>query len=153
MSRYRNAVLAVGAWLLVVTGGAVLVWTVISQAGEGVAGAPPAVQAGSSEPDRRPSGAPSSTGGTPSSGPSGALGAVRGTWNGTGGVVIAECSGGDIALVGTYPASGWKYEIGERGPDEVRVEFETSDERTRVRVEGACAAGEPRFSHDTRTKS
>ena len=144
MSRYRNAVLAVGAWLLVVTGGAVLVWTVISQAGEGVAGAPPVVQAGSSDPSGTPSSDPSD--------PSATSGPVRGTWSGAGGVVIAECSGGAIALVSTYPDSGWKYEVDERGPGSVRVEFETSDEETRVRVEGVCTDGAPSFTADTRTK-
>ena len=152
MSRYRNAALAVGAWLLVVTGGAVLVWTVISQAGEGVAGAPPVVQAGSSDPSGRPSSTQSSPGGTPSSDPTASSGAVRGTWNGAGGVVIAECSDGAITLVSTYPDSGWKYEVDERGPASVRVEFETSDEETRVRVEGVCADAAPSFSVDTRTK-
>ena len=152
MSRYRNAALAVGAWLLVVTGGAVLVWTVISQAGEGVAGPPPVVQAGSPQVSGRPSDVPSTGASTPSPGSSTASGAVRGTWSGAGGAVIAECNGDQIALLGAHPDSGWKVEVDERGPGSVRVEFETSDERTRVRVEGVCADGRPSFSVDTRAK-
>ena len=152
MSRYRNVALAVGVWLLVVTGGAVLVWTVISQAGEGVAGPAPVVQADSPEPSDRPSPTASDPGGTSSPEPSGSPAAVRGSWRGEQGFVVAECRGSAIALVGAQPASGWKLEVDDQGPDEVRVEFETSDERTRVRVEGVCVDGAPAFSEDTRTK-
>ena len=149
MSRYRNVALGVGVWLLVVTGGAVLVWTVISQAGQGVAGTP-TVAEGGSQGTARPSPKPSSN--TPQASPSPDSGTVRGTWSGAGGVLIAECAGREIALIGATPSSGWKFEVDDRGPDLVRVEFETSDERTRVRVEGVCADGAPSFAVDTRTK-
>ena len=42
-----------------------------------------------------------------------------------------------------------------RGPDPqlaAYVEFETSDERSRVRVTGSCVDGAPTFSVDSRTK-
>ena len=38
MTRYRRFVLGAVVWVLVVTAGATLVWTVISDAGAGVAG-------------------------------------------------------------------------------------------------------------------
>jgi hypothetical protein len=147
MSRYRNVVLAVGAWLLVVTGGAVLVWTVISQAGEGVAGTPPVVQADPTRSTGRPSTSPPGPdGGTPS-------GPVRGTWRGAAGLLVAECSDRAITFVSAQPASGWKVEGSDDTTAEfLRVEFETSDERTRVRVEAVCEDGAPSFSVDTRTK-
>jgi hypothetical protein len=144
MSRYRNVALAVGAWLLVVTGGAVLVWTVISQAGKDVAGAPPLVNA-SASPTGAPSARPSPTGQGPD-------GAVRGTWRGAAGLVVGECTGAAFTLVSATPSSGWKVDFDDSGDDVGRVEFETVDERTRVRVEGSCEGGAPSFSVDTRTK-
>ena len=45
MTRYRRFVLGVVVWVLVVTAGATLVWTVISDAGSGVAGELPATTA------------------------------------------------------------------------------------------------------------
>ena len=155
MSGLRNVALAVGAWLLVVTGGAVLVWTVISQAGEGVAGTPPVVEASATRTDRPsdgPSSSPSSQA-SPTSGTSPSAEAVRGTWSGAAGLVIAECRGSAIRLVSTQVASGWKLDPSDDTTSEfLRVEFETSDERTRVRVEAVCVDGAPSFSVDTRTK-
>jgi hypothetical protein len=152
MNGVRNVALAVGAWLLVVTGGAVLVWTVISQAGEGVAGTPPVVEAEATKSGGRPSDKPSSSA-SPTSGASPTSDPVRGTWSGAAGLVIAECRGTAIRLVSTQVASGWKLDPSDDTTSELlRVEFETSDERTRVRVEAVCAEGAPTFSADTRAK-
>ena len=145
MSRYRNVALAVGVWLLVVTGGAVLAWTVISQAGHDVAGAPPVVNASASPSSGRPSPRPSST-------PADTGGAVRGTWRGAAGLVVGECTGPSYRLVSAVPASGWQVDVDDSGDDPGRVEFETTDERSRVRVQGGCEGGAPIFSVDTRTK-
>ena len=50
------------------------------------------------------------------------------------------------------PADGYKVEQDDRGPDELRVEFETLDERSRTRVEASCQDGVPVFEVDQRTK-
>ena len=155
MSR-RTAVLAVGAWLLVVTGCAALVWTVISQAGEDVTASQPPV---STSQDTRPATTPSTTPtlsaaptATPSGGEPEQPGPVRRTWQGAAGVVVAECTGSAIKLTGASPASGWRYEVDDRGPARVRVEFEAVDEEGEVRVEAVCAGGAPTFSVDTSGK-
>lgn len=167
MTRYRGAVLLVGAWLVVVTGGAVLTWAVISRAGDGVAGPPvvaastprtsPAPSDGATgRPQPSPSSPPPATSPTPSTpstpptspGTTAPVEPVRRTWQGEGGVVVAECTGPTVRLVGAQPASGWKVEVDDTGPNRVRVEFEGSDERTRVRVEAGCAGGAPAFSVD-----
>ena len=76
----------------------------------------------------------------------------RRTWQGTAGIVTAECTGSAISLVSLLPADGYKYEQDDRGPDELRVEFETFDERSRTRVEASCHNGVPEFAVDQRTK-
>ena len=63
-------------------------------------------------------------------------------------MVVAECTGHEIGLGGAQPASGWKVEVDDTGPDRVRVDFEASDERARVRVEAVCVGGAPAFSVD-----
>ena len=69
------------------------------------------------------------------------------------GYVTAACDGGGSICV-KRPArraagrSRWT----RRGPRQVRVEFETADERSRVRVEAACLDGAPAFEVDDRTK-
>jgi len=73
--------------------------------------------------------------------------AVRRTWQGTGGILVVECTGSTIRLVGTQPDSGFHVEVDERGPDRVRVQFESLAEGgpdTDVRSE--CRGGTPVFS-------
>ncbi len=182
MTRYRKLVLGAVAWVAVVTVGATLVWTVISQAGEGVAGELPTTTATSTGGQRasdRPSetrsaspsatraASPSETGSespseTGTSSPSGtgsaspststpeqpAADPVRRTWQGAAGVVVAECRGSAIALVGAQPASGWSIEVDHTGPDGLRVEFEKGNDE-RVRVEASCVGGTPSFVVDS----
>lgn len=73
---------------------------------------------------------------------------VRRTWQGSAGVVTVECQGPSISLEGAQPNSGWSIEIDRRGPDEVRVDFESNDGDTRVRVQSECVGGTPRFEVD-----
>jgi hypothetical protein len=54
-----------------------------------------------------------------------------------------ECRGATISLKGAQPNSGWSIDIDERGPEEVRVDFDSGERRTRV--QSACVGGSPRF--------
>ena len=74
------------------------------------------------------------------------------TWRGAAGSVAASCSDVGVALVRAQPASGWRVEVDDAGPTLVRVELETADERSRVRVEAACRDGVPVFEVDSRGK-
>ena len=172
MTRYRRFVLGAVAWVLVVTAGATLVWTVISDAGSGVAGElpteTPASTGGQSASERpSPSGTPSQSASAASASPSASPSArrpgrrrrrpprpdqptadpVRRSWRGAAGVVVAECRGGAITLVSAQPTSGWTIEVDDTGPDDLRVEFENAD--ARVRVEATCAGGTPSFAVDS----
>ncbi len=208
----RTYVLAGTAWLVIVVVGAVLVWAVISRAGESLVTQPgppigeaapitsPPESERTDEPTspkpstKRPSASPSPSPGGPSGGPSGpgspsstpnsgptappptSSGAgpgpgpgpgpapgpgptsspnnpppsssppppkptqdqgVRRTWQGSAGVVTVECRGATISLQGAQPNSGWSIEIDERGPEEVRIEFDSNDGDRRTRVQSA----------------
>ncbi len=43
---------------------------------------------------------------------------------------------------------GFRIEQDDTGPEEIRVEFESLDERSRTRVEAVCRAGTPVFEVD-----
>jgi hypothetical protein len=221
----RSYALAASAWLVLVVVGAVLVWAVISRAGQNVVSQPGAPIGAASPitsppetkrsqgpdskkpPKKHPSrhasagpsggpsagprdpGSPSSTSGTPSSGPTAPAptagsapgpapgpgptagsgsspspsspppassppppkstqdSGVRRTWQGSAGAVTVECRGPSISLKGAQPNSGWSIEIERRGPEEVRVDFENDESRTRVQAE--CVGGTPRFEVDS----
>jgi hypothetical protein len=154
VTRYRRFALGVVVWVVVVTAGAALVWTVISDAGAGVAGELPTTtvtvtstggQPASNPPSETDTAAPS----TPASGqPEQPAGPKRRSWQGAAGVVVAECQGGAISLVGAQPNSGWSIEVDHTGgPEGLRVEFESGE--ARVRVEASCVEGRPSFSVDT----
>jgi hypothetical protein len=51
-----------------------------------------------------------------------------------GGTVVVEASGGAVSLVSAVPNPGYSVEVDEHGPDEVRVEFESDDSKSEVRV-------------------
>jgi hypothetical protein len=53
-----------------------------------------------------------------------------------------------VSLVSAQPSSGWRVEVKDPGPTRVRVELESADERSEVRVEAACRAGQPAFTVD-----
>ena len=51
-----------------------------------------------------------------------------------GGTVVVEASGGSVSLVSAVPNPGYTVEVDDGGPDEVRVEFESDDSKSEVRV-------------------
>jgi hypothetical protein len=222
----RSYAMAAAAWLVLVVVGAVLVWAVISRAGQGVVSSAPGSSVGQAAPitaapqskhtkkpksgkpkPHRPSGSASASprGGSPDSGPSQpgssssapnsgpqspapppasssapdpgpapAPGPAPGpnpssphnpppsssppppkstqdsgvtrSWQGSAGVVTVECRGPNISLKGAQPNSGWSIDVDSRGPEEVRVDFESGERRTRVQAE--CVGGTPRFQID-----
>ncbi len=156
MTGRRSVALAVVGWVVVAVAGAVLVWGVISRAGDGVSGdldALPSVERSaasrdpSGTPDRSPPGSPSTSSSPPAtSTPASPTRPVERTWHGAAGVVSAECDGAAIRLTLATPTSGYAQEVDETGPDRVRVEFETDESRTRV--EARCVDGIPEFSED-----
>jgi len=146
MSPRVTIAIGVAAWLFVVTAGAGLVWAVISRAGEGVSSSTPSTQP-TLDPPRDGGGTQASPSGTP-----GQSSGNRRTWQGAAGYVTAECTGSAISLGAAQPADGYQVEQDDRGSDELRVEFETLDERSRTRVEASCQNGVPVFEVDQRTK-
>lgn len=73
--------------------------------------------------------------------------AVRRTWQGTGGILVVECTGSTIRLVGAQPDSGFHVEVDERGPNRVRVQFESlTDGGPETDVRSECRVGTPVFS-------
>ncbi len=147
----RRTVVAVLAWLAVVALGSTVVWVVISRAGDGIAPtADPGVVATSS--DAGPT-SPTSTSARPSQRPtsSGAPGPVaeRRTWQGPGGLVIAECRDTAISLVSSSADPGFRVEVKERGPEELDLAFEGQGEEGReTEVKARCLDGVPEFEVD-----
>ncbi len=169
MVRYRRFVLGAVVWLVVVTAGAALVWTVISDAGAEVAGELPTTTTGTStggQPASEPPSPTASQTASPTASPTATGPAApststpdqpeqpadpeRRSWQGAAGVVVAECRGGAISLGSAQPNSGWWIEVDDAGPDNLRVEFENADD-ARVRVEARCVDGTPSFAVDSDT--
>jgi hypothetical protein len=146
VTRNRRFLLGAVAWVVVVTAGATLVWTVISDAGAEVSGELPTTTVVSTTGGEQPPDRPTATGpaapSTPA--PGQPAGLERRAWQGAAGRVVAECQGGAIALVGAQPTSGWTVELDHTGPDDLRVEFEHADDAG-VRVEATCVNGAPSF--------
>ncbi|ABL83325.1 MULTISPECIES: hypothetical protein [unclassified Nocardioides] len=150
MSMRRSAVVAVLAWLAVVAVGSSVVWVVISRAGDGIAptadpgvvvtsaGAgpdSPTAPAASARPSRRPT----------SSGTPGPV-AQRRTWQGAGGLVIAQCRGPAISLVSSSADPGFRVEVGDHGPEQLEVHFEGQGEEGReTELIARCVDGTPEF--------
>ena len=157
----RRSVVAVLAWLAVVAVGSTVVWAVISRAGDDIAPtADPGVGATSSStgpagpassgrpPSRSPSRSPSgsTTGPTASPGPA----AERRTWQGAGGLVIAECRRSAISLVSYSADPGFRVEVGDPGPEHLEGHFEGQGEEGReTELKADCVAGVPEFEVDT----
>ncbi len=71
---------------------------------------------------------------------------VRATWQGSGGVVTAECQGWAISLLSAQGDSGYHVEVWSKGPRRVGVNFEAQDgSGQRTEVFGACYRGTPKF--------
>lgn len=63
-----------------------------------------------------------------------------GTWSQTtvptaGGVVVVGHRPGEVRLDSATPAPGFTMEIDKRGPDEVRVEFDSEADSLEIRVQ------------------
>ena len=175
MSRLRTAVVGVAVWCAVVAGVATLVWVVIDRAGQGVVpeaqpqadvtGSLPVPGNGrpvqhaspgatiSPRPSRRttaPAPSSSSPAGSTSSSPATVAPPQptrqRLSWSGAAGHVVAECQGPSVGLVSTFPGTGWRYTILDRGPGQVLVRFQRLGEDRFVTVAGRCIGGAPRFA-------
>ena len=60
---------------------------------------------------------------------------------------MAGCRGGTITLRGAQPNSGWRVEVGNRGPQQVEVNFSTrQDDGGELELSARCVGGAPRFS-------
>lgn len=152
MNVRRSAVAAVLAWLAVVAVGSTVVWAVISRAGDGIAPtADPGVVATASSPSGEPSPTRSPTRSSgPSSSPPAGPSAVRRTWQGAGGLVIADCRGSAISLVSSSADAGFRVEVKGRGPEELELDFEgQGDEGRETEVRAHCESGIPVFEADT----
>lgn len=178
------------AWLMVVTVGSAMVWTVISRAGHDLvptsspafrasaasapiesapaAGGvpqptskamiirpkrpdPPLPSTAASSPPAEPV-APSTP--SPTTVPDDAnddrgdesAPPVRATWQGTGGLVIVECTGWEIRLLGAPADSGYRVDVLASGPRRVRVQFTAQTQEPELtEVYSSCRYGRPRF--------
>ena len=74
----------------------------------------------------------------------------RRSWSGAAGHVVAECRGPRVRLVSTFPGTGWRYTILDRGPALVTVRFQRLGEDRYVTVAARCVAGAPRFATSDR---
>lgn len=158
MSQGRRPVLLLGPliWLAVVVVVATVTWRVIDSAGRQVltSGPTPSLDATPSPggPSRTPGGgatseAPSAPSATRSHLPSEVPSERQlRSWRGSAGTVAAVCNGAQISLQSVTPNDGWRFEVGDRGPEEIEVEFKTGgeDER-RTQVTAGCVSGAPRF--------
>ncbi|HWJ82965.1 MAG TPA: hypothetical protein VNS55_12075 [Nocardioides sp.] len=139
---------AIVAWVVVVAGASTLVWAVISRAGQQVVSSDPSVPtttAGSARhPATRSSHAPSRTPTPSTTAPT----VERRTWQGQGGLLVAECQAGAVSLVSTQPQVGFHAEVKKSGPEELEVEFDgrEDDAGTNVTVTARCVDGVPTFA-------
>ena len=155
--RASRIILVVAAWLAVVAVGSVLVWSVMSRAGDVESGPEPAVPAATatssgataspSSPAPSSSSSPSLPSASPGGSDSGTQEAVeRRTWQGSGGYVSVECRGAAVSLVAAQADAGFAVEVEERGPEEVKVVFEgQGEEGSETEVVAMCRAGVPAF--------
>lgn len=155
------------AWLAVVLVGSALVWTVIARAGQDLVSAQDPVVATSGPgatrtTPRRPSprsssSSPSSSAPTASSTPSTPTTPTtsappapvpqRRTWQGRGGVVVAQCDGSAISLQSAQPDTGYAVDVSNDGPEELEVEFEGREDESgsHSAVTARCVDGVPVF--------
>lgn len=162
MKPSRTLVLGALSWVLVVAVGSTLVWTVISRAGDGVVSSSSPVVGATSSPGAEPSSPgpePSSQSPSGPSAPSAQSNSpttpapVRRTWQGVGGVVVAECLGPQISLVSAQADLGFVAEAKETGPERLRIEFDGREDESGSHSEvlAVCVAGVPQFENATST--
>lgn len=68
------------------------------------------------------------------------------TFSTAGGVVTVSCTGTSARLVSSSPASGYKMDVSESGPESVAVSFESGDQDSEVVAR--CVDGRPQLEHD-----
>jgi len=127
----RRILLIALLWLGTVAGASALTWGVISSAGEGV-GQPSRVTVTSTA---------TGTGGTAHGSQS---------WSGNAGRVTATCTGDAISLDAATPNVGYFLRVHDRGPERLRVDFESKDndsdgDEGEVIVVATCVDGRPDF--------
>lgn len=103
---------------------------------------------------------PGGTGGTGSTGGSGSTRSsspapdpgptpVSDTWTGSAGSVKVTCTGATIAYDSALPANGYRFEVGDKGPEHVEVEFENTSTERQTKVVATCSSGAPAFRTET----
>ena len=163
MRTSRAVVAGVLAWVVVAGLGSAVTWAVISRAGDDLR--PEQALPSSTPSDGRtqpptprptrtsPLGTTSPTTAPPDPAtqtPEPVDEPVRNTWQGLGGVVVVECRGAAVSLIGAQPESGFSIRVNDRGPQRVEVEFEATGERdAKSRVRSSCQGGAPEFEVDT----
>lgn len=190
VNRLRGPIGLLTAWLMVVTVGSAMVWTVISRAGDDLlptsspafrastaaapeesapaAGGvpqptskatiirpkrpdPPLPSTGASSPPAEPVAPPTPSTTTDPDDWDGdrddeTSPPVRATWEGTGGLVIVECRGWEIRLIGAPADSGYRVDVLARGPRRIRVQFTAQTQEPELtEVYSSCRYGRPRF--------
>lgn len=68
------------------------------------------------------------------------------TWQGTAGSVTTSCQGASISFSGAQPNAGWRVEVGNRGPEDVEVQFQQGEDNGEVEVHARCSGGSPRYT-------
>ena len=117
------------AWIATVSAASSMIWWVISAAGTHV-GTMPQVRLPAVSTTAHPPGDATTTG----------------VWSGSGGRVAARCVDGAVSLRSAVPNDGFSVEIADRGPDELRVEFDPVDGGEDQRVRVTCGPdGRPVF--------
>lgn len=71
----------------------------------------------------------------------------RRTWQGLGGLVVAQCDGRAISRVSLLPHDGYAVELEDDGPEQLEVVFEGRDDErgSEATVTARCLDGLPVF--------
>lgn len=82
-----------------------------------------------------------------------ALELERRTWQGPGGLVVAQCKGTTISRVSLLPDNGYQVELKNDGPEELEVEFEGREDESgsSASVHAVCVDGAPVFESEIET--
>jgi hypothetical protein len=144
-----RVLVAVAAWLAVVTGTTTIVWTVLSEvSGRAMLTGVQSVIAiaptsGPSAPQPPPSPPP------PVSPQPGTSPAPHDTWQGPSGAVVAACDGDAVELVSAQPANGFRAEVESSGPHMLEVAFtRVHKPATGVKVVAHCVSGAVTFTSE-----
>ena len=135
----RGILVVVGLWLGTVAVASALTWSVISLAGARV-GQPSAITL--------PIGSASATATASSPGTVASPVAQTDSWTGAAGKLTARCRGDRISLVAATPAVGFSVEIRDRGPEQLRLEFEGRESEQETSLRATCVDGRPEFAKE-----